>query len=220
MHKEKRIVSNYDKQVDIGRTYFLKYDQNTLAAKFHLQMDDSYIYIRYLGTPCRIERKSGAVYEKKGADFCECRSFETVMTIYDMLCHSQEKEMAGLSGRWTPVANFAAAGASPSTDIFSQKFADAFSGKTKALEKACVQLDGTLLPRLAGADITARIQAFSFFPVLFQFWEGDDEFAPQIKILWDDQTMQYLNFETTYYLQGDLLGRLLQMISDEEITRR
>ena len=51
------------------------------------------------------------------------------------------------------------------------------------------------------------------FPVLLQFWEADDEFAPQIRILWDDQTMRYLNFETTYYLQGDLLARLLEKVS-------
>ena len=34
----------------------------------------------------------------------------------------------------------------------------------------------------------------------------------QIKILWDDQTMRYLNFETTYYLQGDLLKRLQEIL--------
>ena len=56
--------------------------------------------------------------------------------------------------------------------------------------------------------MTAEISAFPFFPVLIQFWDADDEFPAQIKIMWDDQTMRYLNFETTYYLQGDLLERL------------
>ena len=58
----------------------------------------------------------------------------------------------------------------------------------------------------------AEIPAFSFFPVLLQFWESDEEFPPQIKILWDDQTMRYLNFETTYYLQSDLLKRLQEIL--------
>ena len=61
-------------------------------------------------------------------------------------------------------------------------------------------------------DSTAEIPAFSFFPVLLQFWESDEEFPPQIKILWDDQTMRYLNFETTYYLQSDLLKRLQEIL--------
>ena len=59
---------------------------------------------------------------------------------------------------------------------------------------------------------SSEIPAFSFFPVLLQFWESDEEFPPQIKILWDDQTMRYLNFETTYYLQGDLLKRLQELL--------
>ena len=214
------MVSNYDKQVDIGRAYFLKYDQEFLAEKFHLKMDEQYIYLTYIGVPYRIDRKTAAVHEKKEDAYVECRSYETVMTIYDMLCHSPEKTLPPLGGKWTPVANFAAAGASPSAEVFSQKYADAFSEKTDLLKAACLALDGEILSPLAGADVTAKIPAFPFFPVLLQFWEADDEFAPQIRILWDDQTMRYLNFETTYYLQGDLLARLLEKVSGTEKAMR
>lgn len=47
------MTSNYEKQVDIGRQYFLKYDPEKLAAKFHLSIDESYLYIRYLDTDYR-----------------------------------------------------------------------------------------------------------------------------------------------------------------------
>ena len=47
------MASNYEKQVDIGRQYFLKYDPEKLAAKFHLSIDESYfisgIWIRTIG---------------------------------------------------------------------------------------------------------------------------------------------------------------------------
>ncbi len=207
------MASNYDKQVDIGKSYFLKYDQEKLAVKFHLEMDEQYLYLTYIGTPCRIERATGTVYEKNEEVYTECRSYETVMTIYDMLCHSSEPELPPFGGKWTLVANFAAAGASPSADIFSQKYADYFSGKVEELKQSCIRLGGQIKPRLAGADVTAEIPAFPFFPVLIQFWDADDEFPAQIKIMWDDQTMRYLNFETTYYLQGDLLERL-KMIAE------
>lgn len=202
------MTSNYDKQVDFGKKWFLKYDQEPLAEKFHLEMDETYLYLTYLGTPCRIERATGTVFEKTGDTYTECRSYETVMTIYDMLCHGEERMLPPLGGRWTPVGNFAAAGASPSANTFAQKYADYFSGKTEKLKRACVSLSGEVKPSLAGADVTAVIPAFPFFPVLLQFWEKDEEFPPQVKLLWDDQTMRYLNFETTYYLQGDLLERL------------
>ena len=206
------MVSNYDKQVDIGREYFLKYDQEFLVEKFHLEMDEQYIYLTYIGTPCRIDRETAAVYEKNSDIYVECRSYETVMTIYDMLCHGDSPTLPPLSGKWTLVGNFAAAGSSPDANLFAQKYADAFSGKTDALKDACTTIGGEILDSIAGADVTARIPVFSFVPVLLQYWEKDEEFPPQVRLLWDDQSMKYLNFETTYYLQGDLLERLLQLI--------
>ena len=202
------MISNYDRQVDIGRKIFLDYDQEALIQKFTLDADADFLYLTYLGTKYRINRKTGAIDEMIDDIYTECREYTVVMTIYDMLCHSSEPELPPLGGKWTLVANFAAAGASPSADIFSQKYADYFSGKAEELKQACIRLGGQIKPRLAGTDVTAEIHAFPFFPVLIQFWDADDEFPAQIKIMWDDQTMRYLNFETTYYLQSDLLERL------------
>ena len=204
-------MSNYDKQVDIGREWFLRYDQEMLAAKYDLCMDAEYLYVAYLSGDYRINRKTAAVEEKKEEGFRECREYSVVMTIYDMLCHNTDQVLPPLSGEWTPVGSFAAAGASPDANRFVQSFADAFSGHVKELSRAC-ELLGELKPRIAGADVTAQIDAFPFFPVLFQFWEGDEEFAPQIRLLWDIRTMRYLHFETTYYLQGDLMERLNALV--------
>lgn len=146
--------------------------------------------------------------EKGGENYAECRSYNTVLTIYDMLCHSGYDELPTLSGQWMPVSGFAIAGTSPDANVFAQRYADSFSGRIPQLREACERAGGELLEPLAGADVTARIPAFPFFPVMFQFWEGDDEFAPQIRILWDKKTMDFLRFETTYYLQGDILEKL------------
>ena len=200
-------MSNYDKQVDIGRELFLRYDQEKLAAKYGLCMDEEYLYISYLSGDFRIHRKTAAVEEKKEEGFRECREYSVVMTIYDMLCHNTDTVLPPLSGEWTPVGSFAAAGASPDTNRFVQSFADVFSGHVKELSRAC-ELLGELKPRMAGADVTARIDAFPFFPVLFQFWEGDEDFSPKVRLLWDKRTMRFLHFETTYFLQGDLMERL------------
>ena len=45
-----------------------------------------------------------------------------------------------------------------------------------------------------------------------EFWDGDEEFQPKILLLWDKVSLSYLHFETTYYLQGDLLKAILQII--------
>ncbi len=44
--------------------------------------------------------------------------------------------------------------------------------------------------------------------MLLQFWEGDEEFEPKVMILWDENALEFLHFETLFYLQEDLLKRL------------
>lgn len=210
------MASNYDRQVDIGRKYFLQYDQEKLIKKYHLQADEKYLYITYLSQEYRIDRETAAIEQKENDRFSECRIYTVVMTIYDMLCHNKEDLIPTLTREWTPVGSFAAAGASPDANLYLQSYADAFSGHIRELISACEKI-GEICPRLAGADVTARIDVFPFFPVLFQFWEGDEEFSPQIRVLWDRNTMQYLHFETTYYLQGDMMQRL-QSIMEKQVS--
>ena len=65
---------------------------------------------------------------------------------------------------------------------------------------------------MAGADVTCKIPVTPFFPILLQFRDGDEEFPPRFTILWDRNTPAFLHFETTFYLQGDLLERLSRLM--------
>ena len=61
------------------------------------------------------------------------------------------------------------------------------------------------------ADVCSKIPILPFFPVIFQFWEGDEEFAPKIMILWDRKALDFMHFETLYYVIGLLLQRLVRL---------
>ena len=82
----KNPVSNYDLQVDIARRIFMEYDHESLIRKFGLEADGEWIYLTYLNTPCRISRENGGIEEFIDAGWRECRSYDTVMTIYGILC--------------------------------------------------------------------------------------------------------------------------------------
>ena len=43
-------------------------------------------------------------------------------------------------------------------------------------------------------------------------WEGDDEFPPKLQMMWDRNAISFLHFETTFYLQGDLIERLTKLL--------
>lgn len=203
----KKSASNYDLQVDVGKRIFLEYDQEKLIRKFHLKADKQWIYLNYLNTPYRINRNNGGVEESIKNQWKECRSFSTVMTIYDLLCYHQGETVSALAGQWCAVGTFVVTGVTE-TGAFTKKCAAMFDGRVEELKAACEKLGGILQPCMAGADVTCQIPVTPFFPVLLQFWEGDEEFPPKLMLLWDRNTDKFMHFETTFYLQGDLLQRL------------
>ena len=209
--KKQNPPSNYDLQVDIARKVFLEYEQEPLIRKFRLDADEHWIRLTYMNIPCRIGRQDGRIEEFHGGQWLECRSFSTMMTIYDLLCYHQGPTPPVLTGQWCTVGNFVVTGVT-NTGTFTKKYAAFFDEHFEALRSACEKLGGTQLPRMAGADLTCRIPVTPFFPVLLQFWTGDEEFPPKLLLLWDRNADRFLHFETTFYLQGDLLERLHQLI--------
>lgn len=210
-------MDNYDLQVDIAKKIFLDHDLNFLISKFQLEADEQYIYLHYLNKPCRISRSTGTVEEYVEDCWKECRDYSTVMTVYDLLCYQKGEKIPDLSGQWCTVGTFIVAGITQ-TDGFTRKYAKLFDDRLDELEAACVKLGGTVQPQMAGADLTCRIPVTTFFPVLLQFWAGDEEFPPKLLMLWDRNTDQFLHFETTFYLQGDLLERLAKYMEDKYET--
>ena len=207
-----KTLSNYDMQVDNAKEIFLAYDQQLLVRKYQLKADESWIYLTYLSTSCRIGRETGSIEQWLQDTWQECREYSTVMTIYDILCYSKGETVPTLSGQWCTVGNFIVTGITD-TETYTGKFARLFDGRLAALKAACEKLGGVLQPAMAGADLTCRFAVTPFFPVLLQFWEGDDEFPPKVLILWDRNTDRFMHFETTFYLQGDLLDRLKNCIA-------
>ena len=200
-------MDNYDRQVDIAKGIFLEYDQALMIRKYRLDADEQYIYLTYLNTPCRICRQSGGIEEQISNRWRECRNFSTVMTIYDLLCYHKGETAPVLFGQWCTAGTFVVTGVTQ-TDTFTKKYAKLFDGRLEQLKKATQKLGGVLQPPMAGADLTCKFPVTPFFSVLLQFWAADEEFPPKLLILWDRNADSFLHFETTFYLQGDLLNRL------------
>lgn len=210
---EKNLTDNYEKQIYIGRELFLKYDQDMLIEKYKLKSDQEYLYLNYIGTEYRINRADASIEYMNEEAWQTCREYTIVMTIYDLLCYSEDKPLPPLTGQWQPINRFVPTGSSPSANVFASKYESIFSGKINAISQACLRLGGKLQKRLAGADLTFEMPVMGDFSVLFQFWDADEEFPAKILLLWDKVSLSYLHFETTFYLQGDLLEAILRKIN-------
>lgn len=199
--------SNYEKQVYQSREIYLGYDQRVLAEKFGLPYDGSFLYLEMLKEDYRISSRDGSIEKKCPEGWQVCLDYQKVMTCYDILCHSGQSRPQ-LSGQWCQTASLQAAGSIPPTGWFIRKYGKKFSGRTEILAEVCRRLGAEMLSVPASADVCCKIAFFSFFPIIFQFWDGDEEFAPKISILWDRNALQFLHFETLYYVIGVLMERL------------
>lgn len=205
---------NYDKQVQISRALFTRYPQEEMIRKFRLQADKDFIYLPILNQICRISRSDGCIALRPAALENECWTesgdYNLVMTVYDVLCCSQP--FPTLSHQWVPLFDLQVTMSSPSADRFTQKYADAFAGKLQQLQQVCRTIGGRPLTVLAGADLGWEFDLFPFFPVQLRYWEPDEEFPPQLKLLWDKNTLSFLHFETVYYAMHVLLHAIAKLL--------
>ena len=196
-------MSNYDKMRDEMELKFLTYDQEQMIEKFSLKHDKEYLYLDFVGREYRIHRKTGRVeYVDEGQ--AVHADYNVSITIFDVLCES--KPDCHLSGSFVPVnrLNNVVQTASLGNGIF-QKETNYFKNKCSALREACERLGG--IPQKTG-DVSYQILLFPFLPVILQFWDADEEFEAVLKIMWDENILDYMHYETTYFAASHLLSRL------------
>ena len=52
------------------------------------------------------------------------------------------------------------------------------------------------------------IDVFDFFPVCVRFWDADEEFPASLQFLWDANALDFLYYETLWYVMDELIGLL------------
>ena len=203
------MASNYEIMRNQMRGEFEKYNQQKMIEKFSLRNDEDSIYIDFMRREYRIHRKTGVVEwsEDRFATSTEA-DYNESMTIYDILCYS--KDDCSLSGNYCPVNMLKGTVKSSSvgSDLF-QKSADAFNGKLEKLEAACgifgekVDLSG---------DVAAKLYPFTFLPVILQYWEADEEFPANLKFMFNENILDYMHFETIFFMMGHIVKRIQEMM--------
>ena len=200
-------MSNYDKMLAQAQVLFLGYDQGEMIARWDLEHDDNYLYVEYMTEALRIDRHTGAVgYARRPAEG-EYRADSFVnegMALFDLLTRSPVRPVP--SGRWTSISTLGGIiGAGHDRTLSHEGTAAKFSGNLDGLRAACMRLGGTPLGR---ADVGYAIPVFRNFRILFQFWDGDDEFPANIKYLFDENALQFMHYETLWYVMGCCYERI------------
>ena len=197
-------MANFDKLAELGKPIFLRYDQAALLRKYRLEADAGAIYVRYCGTRYAIDRQTADVTASDGT----AAGPAVTLAIFDMLCHS-ERAFAP-AGEWRTTNMLPGCGQSnPDDVVLNKRLTGRFACRTEALNEACRKLGGRPFPI---GDVAWELPVFDWFLVVFQLWIGDEEFPSAVRFLWDRDTLQFLHYETLYYIMGHVLTTLDQMI--------
>ena len=200
-------MDNYQKALLYARELFLKWDQDKIIARCRLQADEAHIYLSFLGQPYRIARATGVA--ECLADAPREADFSESLSIYDYIC--RDNPLFHPTGKLCHVNSLRnAAKSSPSDISLHQKRAEFYQQHQPALRKALETLGVAAFPQ---GDIACMFSVFDGFNGVFQFWEGDEEFPPSVRFLWDENTPDCLKYETTYYVMGCFLNLLEQKIA-------
>ena len=200
-------MSNYDKMLASSQVLFLSYDQDDMIRRWTLEHDDDYLYAGYMGQKLRINRRSGEVgyaHAPAEGEYRATRFVNEGMALFDLLTRCDVRPVP--TGRWSSVSALGGIiGAGHDRTLSHEGTAARFLNKCDALAAACRRLGGVPTGK---ADVGYAIPVFRDFQILFQFWDGDDEFPANIKYLFDENALQYMHYETLWYVMGTLADRL------------
>lgn len=203
-------TDNYQLQVEQTQRYFLTYDQEKLIRKLKLEADAGYLYARMLGKRYRINRQTACVQRQEGEAWQDANTHAEVMTLLDLVGDSREDRW--LSMQWKNMQDF---GLMFHQDLLEREdpFAMAIQNDKEGFRAVCDGMDAGKLP---GGDISAAIELFDGLCIGILFWEGDEEFEPRVRFLWDANAPMYLKYETMHFAVGLLKKRILDAMK----TRR
>lgn len=198
-------INNYEIQLRQAQARFLEYDQQALIRKLKLQADENYLYVTLLCKTYRLCRHTGSL-QRLEESFVDANTHSEVMTLLDLICDSRPDRY--LSGNMVNMSEF---GLRFHQVLLESKdpFAEAIHQDREGFCRACLELAGRPYP---GADMAYSMELFDGLRIAILFWEGDEEFPPRVRYLWDANALMYLKYETMYFALGILRSRILSQM--------
>jgi len=191
-------MDNYQLSRDRAQSYFLTFDQNEIIRDWNLTWDEQWLYVDFLGKSYRICRKSGSIFHCRDGSQA---AFSEVLSIFDLLCHDGRDKF--ISGTFAPVNSLKGSprAGGVGTDFHSET-AVRFDRDPDAFRRACENLGGVCINM---GDIGFQFPVFQDLSVILKFYHADEDFPASLTLLWDSNTLDFIFYETTFYIAGFLL---------------
>ena len=193
-------MNNYDMMMEQARLRFLTYDRDAICRRLDLRATADEIAVRFLGCEYRIRRDDGRVFSAAGIP----ADFNTAMSIYDVLCRSEARPR--LTGEFVPTTALNGIhGSSPVHEELHALHAAFFAGRTAQLHELCLRRGGR---EWGKGDVSCILPVFDFFPLRLCFWDADEDFPASLQFFWDANALDFLHYETLWYVTDALITQL------------
>ncbi len=192
-------MDNYETMLKGAKRRFCTYDITKIAAKNGVTETITHICTTFLGEAVLVEKATGE-FTVGGRN----ASFGEGLTVFDWLC--DRKEGASAAWQFCPVSSLP--GVLVSGGSLTMRPTAAANKIDQAPENFiafCESVGGTAT---GAGDMGFQIMAFPDLPMQLKFYHSDEEFPPSLTLLFDRNTLQFIRYETVYYLAGCLLRRL------------
>ena len=184
-----------------AKNRFLTYDREMLLKNPGVSPWERGVQTTFLGRAVFCDCRCGSITTNEGKD-CD---FSQVLSILDYIC--DRKTSAKASGEFCLVGSLPGVFVGGSGLVMKnggleqqiQKSPDTF-------RKACESLGGIAT---GAGDIGYRLHIFPDLCMEMKFYFADEDFPPQLTFLWDKNILQFVRYETVYYIAG-CLCRLLK----------
>lgn len=202
-------MNNYEKTTQWAKAHFLEYGPRHILTRPGIQAGDPWYQYRFLGTDCKIHRYTGEMIFTLAGDSWTAGFAET-LSVYDRLCDG--KPQASAAGEYCPVSSLPGilVGGSGGLVMEHPSLAAKIDSAPERFCQACRMLGGQPVPM---GDLGFRLPAFPDLAMQLKFYHADEEFPPTLTLMWDRNTLDFVRYETVYYIASALSFRLERLLA-------
>ena len=196
-------MNNYEMMLEAARQRCAGYDMTALAARPGVEDAGKHLRTSFFAQKVLVDKSTAAVtVDGRPAGFSEG------LSVYDWLCDS--KPGAAASGEYCPVSSLERVYVSGGgLGMQMPQLSRQIHRDPAHFRSVMASLEAEEVPL---GDIGYQLHIFPDLPMCLKFYFGDEEFPPQLTLMWDKNSLQFVRYETLYYIAGCLHERLAKLM--------
>ena len=198
-------MNHYEMMLRDACRRFVSYDMAVLAKRPGVEDRGDHLKTEFLGEPVLLRKEDGRItVGDQDADFGQ------TLSVLDWLC--DRKENAQAAGEYCAIGSLPGVyvgGGNLNMDM--PKLSGMIHENPDGFRDACVKMGAQPLQL---GDLGFLVRIFPDLTMCLKFYFGDEEFPPQLTFLWDRNILQFVRYETVYYIAGCLQKRILRLMQE------